>query len=50
MDGCLDKWTDPTPRVGLRREIDAIIWDIDERRFLIRVKDGRMFEAVARQT
>lgn len=47
MDDFLDKLTDTTPRVGLRREIDTIIWDIDERRFLIRVKDGRMFEAAA---
>ncbi|MDT0179220.1 hypothetical protein Q9S36_03225 [Microbacterium sp. ARD31] len=47
MDDFLDKRTDTTPRVGLRREIDTIIWDIDERRFLIRVKDGRMFEAAA---
>lgn len=43
----LDKLADKTPRAGLRREIDAIIWDIDEHRFLIRVKDGRTFEAAA---
>ncbi|TFB66940.1 hypothetical protein E3N86_00830 [Cryobacterium sp. Hz7] len=46
-DDFIDKLTDETPRAGLRREIDAIIWDIDQGRFLIRVKDGRIFEAAA---
>lgn len=47
MDDFLNKPTDTTPRTGLRREIDNILWDIDERRFLIRVKDGRTFKAAA---
>lgn len=47
MEEFFDKLTGTTPRVGLRREIDSVIWDIDERRFLIRVKDGRMFTAAA---
>jgi hypothetical protein len=39
--------TDEEARAGLRRELDVMMWDIDQCRFVIRLKDGRMFQLAA---